>query len=120
MSKARIIITVALLALLVAFGWQVGACYVANLQLQDDLQDLAAQVGTRIGLDPVKSDEDLRASIIRKAESHDIVLRSDQITVRHTGSGDDAVTYLSADYTARVNLLRYSFNLHFTPSSSRR
>ena len=120
MGKTKIIFALAVVALVLVAGWQIAACYLANVQLRDDLQDVAAQVGTKIGLDAIKSDDDLRASIIRKADSYGIQLRPEQIAIRHTGSGDDAATYLSADYTARVNLLVYSFNLHFTPASSRR
>src|SRR5215469_992767 len=120
MTKPKIIIMLVLAALVVSAGWQIAACCLANLELRDDLQDVAAQVGTKIGLNNIQSDDDLRATVIQKADSHGIALRPEQITVRHTGFGDDALIYLSADYTARVNLLVYSFNLHFTPSGSRR
>ena len=119
MSKLKIIIPLAVFAIIVVAGWRVASCYVANAQLQDDLQDLAAQVGTKIGLDRVKTDDDLRAAIIRKADSYDISLRPEQITVSHTGSGPLSATFLSVDYTARVNLVVYSVTLHFTASSRR-
>jgi hypothetical protein len=100
-------------------GWQFAACEVANIELRDDLQDLAAQAGTKIGLDPERTDAQLRAMVVRRAEDYDIELKPEQVTVQRTGSGDREVIRLAVDYDARVNLTAYSFTLHFTPSSSR-
>ena len=116
MGKAKIILGLAVLGLAVFAGWQIVSCELANLELQSDLRDLAAQIGTRIGLDAPSADEDLRGAVIRKAQEHDIQLASEQVTVQHTDSG----IYLAVDYKARVNLLGYSFTLHFTPSSTKR
>jgi len=117
MAKTRIALLLALVALAVVAGWQFAACEIANLELQSDLQDISAQVGTRIGLDPLHSDSDLRASVISKADRYDIDLVPQQITIRRTGSGQNQTVQISVDYSARVNLWIYSFDLHFTPSS---
>jgi hypothetical protein len=91
----------------------------ANLELQSDLRDLAAEVGTRIGLDARSTDEQLRDAVIRKAERYDIQLDPGQVTVIRSDTGADSTVYLAVDYTARVNLFVYSFNLHFTPSNTK-
>lgn len=119
MGKAKLILGLAILSLAVAAGWQIASCEIANLELQIDMRDIAAQVASRIGLEAPNSDEDLRNAVIHKAEEHDIQLEPAQVTVKHIGSGKTVVIYLAADYKTRVNLLLYSFNLHFTPSSAK-
>jgi hypothetical protein len=119
MGKAKVILGLAVLALAVTAGWQIGACELGYLELQSDLRDLAAEVGTRIGLDARSTDEQLRNAIIHKAEGYDIQLDPGQVTVVRSGAGWDSTVYLAVDYTQRVNLFVYSFNLHFAPSSKR-
>jgi hypothetical protein len=118
-GKGKIVAGLVVLAAAVYSGWQVGACEVANIELKNDLQDLSAQEGTKIGLSPVRSDAELRAMVVRRAEDYDIELKPEQVSVQRTGSGDREVIHLAVDYRARVHLLRYSFTLHFTPMSGR-
>lgn len=117
MAKFKMAALLALAALIIIAVWRFAACEVANLELKSDLQDLAAQGGTRIGLDPVHSDADLRASVIRKADQYDIQLLPEQISIRRSGSGDKQFVQIFVDYSSRINLWLYSFDLHFTPSS---
>jgi hypothetical protein len=118
--KAKIILALAVLGLVLIAGWQIVSCELANLELQSDLQDIAAEIAARIGLSEQTSDENLRNAVIRKAEHYDIRLRPEQVTVQRTGTGDQSKVYLAVDYHARVNLLVYSFTLHFTPSSTKK
>ena len=120
MGKTKVILGLAVLALAAIAGWQIGSYEVANLALQGDLRDLAAQVGTRIGLDAQSTEEELRNAVIRKAQEHDIELEPGQVTARRTGTGTSSTVYLAADYKARVKLLGFSFTLHFTPSSAKK
>jgi hypothetical protein len=119
MGKAKIILGLAALGLAVIVGWQVGACELTNIELQSDLRDLSSQTGVRIGLNNLISDEEIRNAVIRKAEKYDIELQPGQVTVQHPGTGAMSDLYLAVDYKARVNLLGYSFHLHFTPSSKK-
>jgi len=119
MGKAKLILGLAIIGLAVVAGWQIASCEIANLELQTDMRDISAQVASRIGLEAPNSDEDLRNAVIHKAVEHDIHLEPAQVTVRQTGSGKTLAIYLAADYKARVNLLLYSFTLHFTPSSTK-
>jgi len=120
MRKVKIFIGIAVFVGMVVVGWQIGSCELANIELQDDMQDLAAQAGTRIGFVEPRSDEDLRRAVMRKAKEHDIVLDPDQVRVQRTGSGDTSSVYLAADYTALVKLPGGSFTLHFTPSTGKK
>ena len=118
-GKAKLILGLAVLALAVFVGWPIASCELANLELRGDMRDLAAQVGSRIGLTPQSTDEDFRRAVIRKAEEHEIQLEPEQVTVQRTGTDEAPIIYLAADYKARVKLLGFSFTFHFTPSSAR-
>ena len=97
--------------------WQFAARELANIEFQDDLHDLSANVGTRIGFNTPKSDEELRNIIIRKAEKYDIPLEPKQITVKHTGTPEVPTFFLAVDYTVPVHLPGYTYTLHYTPTS---
>ena len=77
--RNRAIILGLVLALAGIIGWQVGACYVANSELQSDMQDLAVQNPFRIGLAPPPTEEGLRDSVIAKAKDHGIQLQPQQL-----------------------------------------
>jgi len=118
-GKVKLILGLAILSLVVAIAWQLASCEIANLELQTDMRDIAAQVASRIGLEAPNSDEELQNAVIHKAEEHDIELEPAQVTVQRTGSGKTLAIYLAADYKVRVNLLLYSFTVRFTPSSAK-
>lgn len=118
----RRIKTIAVLAALlfgVMAGWKTGWYEVANLELQEDMRDLATDAGFRYVVS--RSDDDLRNAVITKARGYDIDLKQSQVTVRHRTSGNTSTIYLAADYSEAVNLPGgYTFTLHFTPSSERK
>lgn len=60
MRKVTIIVGLAALVAAVVASWQIGSSELANIELQDDMRDIAAQTGSRIGLAQISSDEDLR------------------------------------------------------------
>lgn len=120
MRRVKLIVMTAAFALLALATWQVGAAELANLELQDDMQDLASQTGIRARYNTPSTDDGLRDAVVRKAQEHDIQLAPEQITVRRSGVGFDATVSLAADYTVAVRVPGYSFVLHFTPSSEKR
>ncbi len=120
MQRAKIAFGIAALVLTTIAGWQFGACELANIQLKDDMHDLASQSGTYIGLSEPKSDEDFRKAVVKCARRYDIELTPDQVTVLRSGSGITATVYLAADYNAPIHLPGYVFTVHFTPASSPR
>jgi hypothetical protein len=109
---------IAVLFAILGVGWQIGVAELHNFELQDDLKDLSAQMGFRTGAAPPLSDDDLRASVIRKAARYDIELAPQQVTVRRGGTSEYPTFFLAIDYTVRVNLLVSTYTLHFTPSST--
>jgi hypothetical protein len=120
MSKAKLVVGLAVVTLAGMTGWQVGLSEWANLQFQDDLRDLSAMMGANIGMAAPQTDEDLRKAVIRRAYQHGITVAPSQVTVRRTGSAESPVLYLAADYDVTVSLPGYSFPLHFAPSSTKR
>lgn len=119
MGKVKLILGLAVLALAVIAGWQITSCELANLGLREDMRDLAAQVGSRIGLPPQSTDEDFRRAVIHKAQEREIQLEPGQVTVQRTGSDEAPIIYLAADYKVRVKLIGFSLTFHFTPSTAR-
>ena len=101
-------------------GWQIGSCEIANMELTDDLQDIAMQVGTKIGLDPIRKDAELRAMVVQRAEDYGIGLKPEQVSVQRTGSGEKEVIRLGVEYDRQVRLPAYSFRLHFSAASGSR
>jgi hypothetical protein len=119
MGKAKLILGLVVLAVAVIAGWQIASCGLANFELHEDLRDLAAQGGARIGLAPPNTDKELRSEVIREAKDHQIQLEPKQVTVQHAGTAEAPIIYLAADYKVRVKLPGCSFTLHFTPSSAK-
>ena len=116
-KNLKIIAGTAVFLLICSVGWQIGACELANVELRDDMHDMASQLGARIGYGNALSDEDFRNEVIRKARKYDIQLAPQQVTVVRNGEGIQATMYLAADYTVPINLPGFSFQLHFTPES---
>ena len=119
MGKVKLILGLAVLGLAIIAGWQIASCELANLELHEDLRDLAAQTGAYIGVNPFNTDDDFRNAIIRAAKKYEIRLEPEQVTVGRTGTPPAQIIYLAADYKARVALPGCSFTLHFHPSSAR-
>lgn len=109
---------IAIVAAVAMAGWEILEPEITNIVFQDELRDTAAQLGWRTGVSPPNSDEELRNIVIRKAAKHEIPLHSKQVTVRRKGTPEYPVWYIAVDYTVTVNLLVYSFSLHFSPTST--
>jgi hypothetical protein len=120
MRNVKIIVGLAILFLIGSAGWQIGACELANIELHDDMKDMASQLGGRIGLTSFSSDEDFRNDVLRKALKYDIPLAPEQVTVQRTGEGLESRIYLAADYTVPIHLPGLSFQIHFTPESGKK
>jgi len=98
----KIILVLIVFAFIASTVWQVASCEIANYELKDDLNDIASMSGARIGLSAQQSDDDLRATVIRKAARHDIVLEAEQIAVKRSGTVEAPVVVLEVRYRRRV------------------
>jgi len=119
MRRITILFTIALLVLPAAAGWQIAAWELANTNLQEEMRDMGSQAGSHIGFIPPMSDDEARSALVRKAKEHGIELKPNQVRVWRKGSGETSTLHLAAEYSAPVNLVFFSFHLHFTPSSDK-
>ena len=104
----------AAIALIIIAGWQVAGCVWANYELREDLRDIAAQNGTRIGLSGPETDDDVRGFVIGRAKEHAIQLEPAQVKVQRTGTAQAQALNLAVDYDEPIKLPGFSFKLHFT------
>jgi hypothetical protein len=120
MSKVKLVLILAAVAFVVMAGEQVVVAEWKNWEFQDELHDLASLLGQRIGLTDLQSDDNLRNAVVVKAARLGIQLSPTQVIVQRSGSKQAPVVHLAADYDASIELPKYSFTLHFTPSSTTR
>jgi hypothetical protein len=113
MGTVKAIVGLLAIAFLVYAAFQIIPPEMTNFSFQDDLRNVAMMGGAN----PKESDDDLRTSVLKKAQDHQIVLTPEQITVQRITTPGMSAVYVAADYSVPVNLPGYSFDLHFTPSS---
>jgi hypothetical protein len=119
-KNIAIIVGLLLVGLVAIAGWQIGSVYVANIELRSDLKDLSSLTGMRIGLVSPRTDDEIRDLVIAKATERGIHLEPEQINVGRTGEGIAGSIYLSAEYDIRMDVLGFSWTIHFTAASPRR
>jgi hypothetical protein len=119
MRKRILIIGLLVLIPTAVVGWQISSAELDNIEFHDDLRDIAAQMGANIGLDIPKTDDQVRDEVVTTAARHGIHLQPDQIKLRRITNRYSTRFDLAVDYTARVNLLLYSFNLRFNQTSAK-
>ena len=114
MRRAILLTVLLILAYTFYVGGQIGWQELDNMELRDDLVDLAAQAGVWIGLYSPRTDNQIRAQVIDRAKEEDIRLRPEQISVTRTGTGKSEVVHLAVDYNAVVNLgFGHFLTMHF-------
>lgn len=99
-------------ALVVAFGyaaWVMGPAYIANYQFQDDLN-----TELRFMQNDRKSDDDIKAAIVKKALDEGFVLTPEQIRITRVNK----TMTVQVDYSVHVDLPGYSTDLQFHPTAS--
>ncbi|HJX96141.1 MAG TPA: hypothetical protein VJ324_11020 [Candidatus Acidoferrum sp.] len=104
--KTVVLVTVAVLAIYLAI--KLVPPYVSEYQLQDKIQELA-----RFGIVNHYTDEQIRDNVFKVAQDLDLPAKREDIKVSVTQS----IVKISMEYTVPVDLLFYSTELHFSPSS---
>ena len=118
MTRIKIIVGLILLALVVSTGWQIAACKYANYDLKDDLKDVASLGASRIGLAQQQSDDQMRATVVRKAAAQEILLHPEQVTVTRSGTDETQTVFLEAKYASRIWLPGFRLVIHFKATSA--
>ena len=92
--------------------WLVIPHYFHNYQFQDELEKLARQSNYTYN----KPDADIQRDVITKAQEYEIALQPEQVKISHQGSD----LMIETEYTIRVELPFYPFDLKFTPATRNR
>lgn len=124
-SMRKLVIAALILFPVVAVGWQVGSAEVSNYEFHDDLGYIAAQSRVNIGLQSPETDDQVRNDVIASAAEDGIRLRPDQVQVKRvtiTFPRNPPLTHydVAVSYAMPVNLLLYSFHLHFHQAIAKR
>ena len=107
-TKARLVVFLLIVIALVYVGWSLLPPRFRNSQLQDDLDDIVRRATyTTI------NDDDVKRNVIAKAESEDIVLKEDQVTVSRGPNG----LAITVHYRVHVDMIVYQTDLDFTANS---
>lgn len=104
--KNVVFLAVAVLGIFLAF--KLVPPYVSEYQLQDKMQELA-----RFGIVNHYTDEQIRDNVFKVVQDLDLPAKREDIKVTVTQS----IVRISLEYTVPVDLLFYSTDLHFSPSS---
>lgn len=117
MKHIKTIVGFLVFAFVMSTGWQIASCEFDNYLLRDDLKDVAAMGGSRIGMADPQSDNELRAAVIHRAAQHHLVLTPQQILVRRAGTPENPTVFMAAKYQARVWMPGFSMVFHYTATS---
>jgi hypothetical protein len=107
-GRLKTIVFVVVVVVLIYVGFKVVPPYVSEYQLVDKMQEQA-----KFGVVNRYSEEQIRDSIFKVVQDLDIPAKREDIKVAVSQS----IVKISMEYTVPVNLLFYSTELHFTPSS---
>lgn len=89
-------------------AWKVLPPYFSNYQFQDELENQARYFSYN-----VKTEQEMRDTIAKKAREYDIPVTSEQIKVERMG----ADLAISTNYTVHIDIPVYPFDLHFTAAT---
>ena len=108
MEKFKVFITLAILAVGIYIAWNMVPPYFHNYQFQDELDDV---VRTNSYL--ARTDDEIKAQVIKKALNEDINLKEDQIVVTRGGDG----LGISVRYRTHVDMVVHPVDIDFTANS---
>ncbi len=111
MKTIKGLLGLAIVVALVLFVIAVAPPYFANYQFKDDIVQEARFANVSY---PPKTDEDIRANLMRKAREYEIPIKPEQIQITR-GSGD---ILISIPYTVDVKFLTgHTYRLQFNPGN---
>ena len=108
MGKAKGLIGILIVVGSFYVAWNMIPPYFNNYQLQDALDDIARK-NSYTGL----SDDDIKKTVVTKADTEDIKLREDQVIVTRKGDG----LGISVKYQIHVDMVVHPVDLNFTANS---
>ena len=105
-SRLKLTVFVAFLVALIYVGIKVIPLLINDFQFQDAIESTA-----RFASVNRQTPEDIRAAVLKEAQSEDIPIAAQDIHVK----GDGGHVEIAADYSVTVNLVVYQWTLNFHP-----
>jgi transglutaminase/protease-like cytokinesis protein 3 len=116
MATMKLIFALGVFGLIILVGIKVIPPYFSNYEFQDAVKTEALQ-----STYTTRSEEDIRAAIIKQAHSYDIELTDKQVHVTRSGSGiGNGAIAIECEYSVPLELPGYSTDLEFHVSSKNR
>ena len=107
-GKLKALVFTVIFLVLIYVAFKLVPPYVSEYQLQDKMQELA-----RFAVVNHYAEEQVRDNVFKVVQDLDIPAKREQIKV----SVSQAVVKVSLEYSVPVDMLFYSTELHFSPSS---
>ncbi len=108
MRSLKALLAVAIFGSLIYVAYRVVPVYLSSYQFQDSIEEEA-----RLDSYSQRTEQEIRDSVFKKAQSLDLPLTADQI---HVQKLSNAVS-ISAAYTVHIDIPVHPFDLSFTPNS---
>jgi YbbR domain-containing protein len=115
MGTLKLVLGFGIIVGLIYGSWMIIPPYFANYQFEDGLKTTALN-----STYTTKSEEEIRATVLKEARELDIPLTKEQVKVQRTGGQGTGTLRIEADYMVHVDLLMYPLDLHFHAASANR
>jgi hypothetical protein len=112
MATLKLILGVAIFAVLALVGIKIIPPFFSNYELEDEIKTEALQATYS-----TRSEEDIREAIIKHARNYDIALTPKQVHISRVGGFGTGTLAIEAEYSVLVEMPGYSTTLDFHPSS---
>ncbi|MFZ1132912.1 MAG: hypothetical protein WBV31_02795 [Terriglobales bacterium] len=112
MATLKLFFGVAIFLALALAGIKIIPPFFANYELEDSMKTEALQ-----STYSTRSEDDIRASVIKQARNYDIALTPKQVKVSRVGGFGIGTLAIEAEYSVPVELPGFSTTLSFHPSS---
>jgi hypothetical protein len=115
MATLKLLLGVGVMVAIAFLGIKFLPIYFANYEFQDSIKEEALQ-----STYSTRTEDDIRASVVKHARDYDIELTPKQVHVSRSGEYGSGTLSIEADYSVPVSLPGYSTTLEFHPSSKNR
>jgi len=113
MATLRLVVGFGVFALVALVCWKLIPPFFSNYELEDAIKNDALQATYSM-----RSEDDIRETVIKHARNYDIELTPKQVRVTRTGSYGNGTLTIEAEYSVPVDFPGYTTNLEFHPSSN--
>ncbi len=112
MATLKLLFGVAIFGALVLGGIKIIPPYFSNYEFEDSIKTEALQATYT-----TRTEDDVRAAVIKEARKYDIALTPQQVHVSRVGGVNSGSLTIDAEYSVPIELPGYSTTLEFHPST---